>query len=257
MPLFTSFFLLITLSLWTLLGAEETIYVQASAESFNHQALKELLGDTLLDYQIAFCGTPEDTVREAATHKGIAFCALYNTTIAGNYIKPSLEALQTYRIATLLAIHTMKIEMAALCHKDASHFSQIASHPAALLQITAWKNHWPHLKEIPVPEGTAAAGRMLSVGELSMHTAVIGPKELALLYPNLVVFEEGIQDSEDNATTFILFLPEERTSAVSIDRARDEAEDALQGAWDDQNPPQDPAPSLAAPSLPANGCFAL
>ena len=99
----------------------------------------------------------------------------------------------------------MKVEMALLRHRDALEpIACIASHPAALKQISHWKNQNVDLIEISIPEGTAEAARLLSNGDLALNVAVIGSKNLANLYPNLIVVEEGIQDLMNNYTTFVL-----------------------------------------------------
>lgn len=219
--IFSRFFLqllaFLALFVSVLQAAPSTIYVQASEGSFNQQALKALLQESIKEYEICFCGTPENTLKQAALHQGFAFCALHNTTIAGRYVYPTLAALQTFRIARLQALYSLKIEMALLRHRDGKELplTHIASHPAALQQITLWKEHHPTLQEIWIPEGSAEAARLLTDGQLSLSTAVVGPKALAELYPALVIVAEGIQDSADNTTTFILFEPEERQTPVS------------------------------------------
>jgi prephenate dehydratase len=125
----------------------------------------------------------------------------------------------------------MKIEMTLLRHQIAlqseAPLLHIASHPAALLQISKWKSSHPLVKEIPIAEGTAEAARKLAMGELEMNTAVIGPKNLTLLYPQLVVIEEGIQDRQDNYTTFILVEVVKRSHPMAGDVVIAELDDLL------------------------------
>lgn len=216
------FFILILLCA-TLQAELIPLYVQSSAGSFNDQAVHELLQDTIDGYNLIFCGTPENAMQLAAENNALAFCALKNSTLPGQYVTATLTALTQYAAPSIEASHVMLIEMATLQHQDAVAegvpLRFVASHPAALLQITQWKALHPSLVEIETPDGTADAARQLSEGELPLRTTVIGPKTLTNLYTNLIVVEEAIQDLSDNFTTFILFYPTTRPSHVSTETA--------------------------------------
>lgn len=194
------------------------IFVQATPGSFNQQAIELLFQDSIKNKQIHFCGTPLDAFRFAHEKKGVAFVAIINTIIPGNFVEATLKALKEYRIIRVISSIRMKIEMAYIRHEDAIlnnvRLTHIASHPAALQQISKWKSNRHSVTEIPIEKGTGEAARQLSAGELPMNAAVIGPKNLVKLYPNLKVVEESIQDRKDNFTTFVLIEIDKRSQPV-------------------------------------------
>lgn len=201
--------------------APSQIFVQASPGSFNQQAIGLLLQDSINSSRIQFCGTPLNTFQLAADNKSLAFVAIKNTLIPKDFVKATLTALQEFKIVKIISSIQMKIEMAHLRHQEAFlnnlPITQIASHPAALQQIVKWKDNYPLITEIPIPEGTAEAARQLSFGELSANVSVIGSSCLAQHYPNLVVIEDSIQDCEDNYTTFILVEIANRPQQITED----------------------------------------
>lgn len=209
------------------------IFLQATPGSFNHEALELLLKHPINNgNNVHFCGTPLNTFQLACENNSLAFVALKNTIIKGNFVEATMKALQEFQIKRIISIFQMKIEMAVIRHQEALKnnlsLNQIASHPAALQQISKWKNNNPLITtEIPIPEGTGEAARKLSFGDLQVDVAVIGPKNLVLLYPNLVVTEEGIQDRQDNYTTFILVEIIKRPKLVSEERVIEEIQSLL------------------------------
>lgn len=234
------FFILLTivfLPLYYVSGEEERsvnsshIFVQATQGSFNQQALELLLEHPINNTNVCFCGTPLNAFQSALENNGLAFVALKNTIIPGHFVEATLNALQGFQIKKIISIIQMKIEMAVIRHQEALQnqlpLNQIASHPAALQQISKWKTNHSLIGEISVPDGTAEAARRLSLGELPVDVAVIGPKNLVLLYPNLVVTEEGIQDRQDNFTTFILVEIIKRPQPVSNEKIIEEINSLL------------------------------
>ncbi len=220
------FFALILFSTSSLTGEELSIYVQTSRGSFNHQALELLLQEPIERHSVHFCGTLYNALKTATENRSLAFCAVKNTTLPGKFVAATLEALQTFKITKVLGLVEMKIEMALIRHKDAvfEPITHIASHPAALGQISKWKQLHSFPQEIPIPEGTPEAARQLSEGILATHTAVIGSKTLAHLYPNLMCVEDGIQDLEDNTTTFILIETASRDIPTTEEEIKSELE---------------------------------
>ncbi|WP_419833980.1 prephenate dehydratase domain-containing protein [Endozoicomonas atrinae] len=104
---------------------------------------------------------------------------------------------------------------------------KISSHPAALAQITGWKDK-KNLIEIEDPAGTSEAARKLATNLLSNDTGAIGSAFLATLYPDLVIAEEQIQDSKDNTTLFGQLTVSRRESPVSDADARRELEATIE-----------------------------
>lgn len=186
--LFFLFLQIALVSFYCLCGAEEctinfsNIFLQASPGSFNHEALELLLKHPINDSNVHFCGTPLNTFQLAYENKSVAFVALKNTIIKGNFVEATLKAFQEFQIKRIISIFQMKIEMAVIRHQEALKnnlpLNQLASHPAALQQISKWKNNHSLINEIPVPEGTGEAARRLSLGDLEVGVAVIGPKIL-------------------------------------------------------------------------------
>lgn len=212
-------------------GINSDIFVQATLGSFNHQALELLLPEKRDTNSIHFCGTPYNAMQSAFQRNGLAFVALKNSTIQGNFVEATLEALQHFQITRAIAFVRMKIEMSLIRHQEALQWdiplSQIASHPAALQQINHWKKRQDSLLEIAVPEGTSEAARKLSMGEFELNTGVIGPKNLAFLYPHLAVVETGIQDKEDNYTIFAILEVSQREEPAHEMEIKRELNDVL------------------------------
>ncbi|WP_052260681.1 hypothetical protein [Photobacterium gaetbulicola] len=75
----------------------------------------------------------------------------------------------------------------------------LPTHPAALKQINAWKAGFQP-EELEVPEGTAAAARLVADGELPAGTAAIGACVLDTVYSELEVVEKGVQDNKSYRT---------------------------------------------------------
>lgn len=205
------------------------IYVQASKGSFNHQALEIFLQNPISDEKVHFCKTPQNTLATAVKQDGYGFIAIKNT-IQG-YVQASVEALKIYKPTEVVTITEMKIEQSLMRSQESLKcnipLKKIASHPAALKQINKWKNNHPFLEEIAVEEGTSEAAKNLSEGIFDGSTAVVGPKSLVSLYPNLVVVETAIQDCEDNFTTFMLAKFEVRKTFINELEVKKELEALL------------------------------
>jgi prephenate dehydratase len=212
----------------------EKIFVQAGEGSFNHQALKLLLGESFESSDIQFAGTPADAMDKAIQNDGLVFTALENNLVPGRLIQMTVDALKQRHIVEVKKIITMKIEQCLLRHVRAIAervpLEKIASHPAALLQIGRWKAD-KKLSEIAEAAGTSKAAELLSKGKYGLSTGVIGPKVAAEVYENLDVVECGIQDSVDNATTFGLLKVAKRNIPIDEAQARSELEKAVKGVW--------------------------
>jgi prephenate dehydratase len=211
-------------------GEGSPIFVQAGAGSFNHEAAKLMFGAHFGSLDIQFAGTPLDAMVKAAKENGLAFTAVSNTLVPGNLVQATVDAIKEYQIIEVKESITMKIEQCLLRHMRAiaekTPLTQIASHPAALLQIAHWKSE-KKLVEISEPLGTSKAADRLSRGEYSLETGVIGPKVAADVYKDLAVVVCGIQDNETNATTFGLLKVVRREEPITEPKAREELREAI------------------------------
>ncbi|MGR5063194.1 prephenate dehydratase domain-containing protein [Photobacterium sp. DNB22_13_2] len=212
--------------------ANEQIFAQASKGSFNDAAIVKLFEKQPdLTAEVVFAGTPTNTFKQAVDNDALAFSAVENSTIDGRLVQASVEAFQQYRLIEAKAFISTPIEMCVLMNhhdiaKDIS-ISTIASHPAALKQINAWKTGF-NPQEVEIPEGTAAAAKLVSSQQLPAGTAAIGACVLERVYTNLDVVEKGVQDNKNNKTSFLLMEVELRESSISEEEARIELMEAIQ-----------------------------
>lgn len=200
------------------------IYVQASPGSFNHQAISQLYAihnPHTIDYH--FSGTPSNTFAQASAAAKPAFIAIHNSLISGNLVQASVDAMREFEVTQVTAGIYLSIKMCLLRHRQAVSQSlplkKIASHPAALEQITRWKAG-QDLTELPLPKGTAFAAQSVAEGKLSISTGAIGSCQLQELFPALVAVEKNIQDSDNNRTLFAQVNVSRRAQTLSDTQAR-------------------------------------
>ena len=212
--------------------AAEQVYVQASKGSFNDAAIQRLFAEQPgLEAAVSFAGTPLNTFEQAVSSEALAFSAVENSTIDGKLVQATVKAFQQYQLVDVKAFITTPIEMCVLQPKSDAEkgvkINTIASHPAALKQIDSWKHSF-NPAELEIPEGTAAAARMVSAGELPSGTAAIGACVLNTVYPNLAIVEQGVQDNKNNKTSFMLMDVEPRSASISEPQARVELAAAIE-----------------------------
>ncbi len=210
----------------------EQVFVQASKGSFNDAAISKLFASKPeLKTEVTFAGTPTNTFKLADESQSLAFSAVENSTIDGRLVQATVDALKLYKITQVKAFTTIPIEMCVLMtYQDVEQhksISLIASHPAALKQINMWKRTI-NAKELSVPEGTSAAAKQVSQGELPSGSAAIGACVLSTVYPNLTIVEKGVQDNKDNKTSFLLVDVEKRPTPISENEARQELAKAIE-----------------------------
>lgn len=204
--------------------ASEQIFAQASKGSFNDAAIVKLFEKQPdLTAEVVFSGTPANTFKQAVDSGALAFSAVENSTIDGRLVQASVEAFQQYRLVEAKAFITTPIEMCVLMNQqdiaNDTGIISIASHPAALKQINAWKTGF-NPQEVEIPEGTAAAAKLVSSQALPEGTAAIGACVLDRVYTNLEVVEKGVQDNKNNKTSFLLMELELREADISEEEAR-------------------------------------
>ncbi len=211
-------------SIFTASALSDTIYVQASRGSFNDAAIHKLFKQQPhLTAKIQFSGTPTNAFKLAAEQNALAFVAVMNSTIDGNLVQATVDAMKLYEVQQIKGLITTRVEMCALMHqKDVAQkiaIQLIASHPAALKQINGWKIT-THAKELAIPEGTAIAAEKVSTRVLPEGTAAIGACVLTTTYPNLAVVAQGVEDNKDNRTSFILAQVKKRATPLNEEQAR-------------------------------------
>jgi len=210
-------------------------YVQAGEGSYNHQAISRLSQHEGVTPEYKFSGTPLHTFQKADSNHTQAFVALRNDIVKGHLIEETVKAVQQYKITHVTAAVAEPIAMCLLRTKTAISqqlpLKAIASHPAALAQVTKWKSG-KALSELSEPKGTSEAARLLSVGAYPETTAAIGSCMLPELYPSLSVAEYNIQDIENNTTLFGRFYVEKREKSIS----KKDAIEALKAVIDEAYP---------------------
>lgn len=221
-----------TLMFSTLTTASESVFAQASRGSFNDAAITKLFEQQpSLSASVTFAGTPSNTFQQSIDNSALAFSAVENSTIDGRLVQATVEAFQQYRLLSVKAFIQTPIEMCVLMNQqdvaNDTAITMIASHPAALKQINAWKASIQP-KELEIPEGTAAAAKLVANRELPTGTAAIGACVLDTVYTNLKVVEKGVQDNKNNKTSFLLMKVEPREQTISEAEARKELTAAIE-----------------------------
>ncbi|MGP8304573.1 prephenate dehydratase domain-containing protein [Vibrio sp. YIC-376] len=221
-----------TLMFSTLTTASESVFAQASRGSFNDAAITKLFEQQpSLSASVTFAGTPSNTFQQSIDNSALAFSAVENSTIDGRLVQATVEAFQQYRLLSVKAFIETPIEMCVLMNQqdvaNDTAITMIASHPAALKQINAWKAGIQP-KELEIPEGTAAAAKLVADRELPTGTAAIGACVLDTVYSNLKVVEKGVQDNKNNKTSFLLMKVEPREQTISEAEARKELTAAIE-----------------------------
>ncbi|MFL0992961.1 prephenate dehydratase domain-containing protein [Vibrio parahaemolyticus] len=221
-----------TLMFSTLTTASESVFAQASRGSFNDAAITKLfVQQPSLSASVTFAGTPSNTFQQSIDNSALAFSAVENSTIDGRLVQATVEAFQQYRLLSVKAFIETPIEMCVLMNQqdvaNDTAITMIASHPAALKQINAWKAGIQP-KELEIPEGTAAAAKLVANRELPTGTAAIGACVLDTVYTNLKVVEKGVQDNKNNKTSFLLMKVEPRGQTISEAEARKELTAAIE-----------------------------
>ncbi|EGQ8919478.1 TPA: prephenate dehydratase domain-containing protein [Vibrio parahaemolyticus] len=221
-----------TLMFSTLTTASESVFAQASRGSFNDAAITKLFEQQpSLSASVTFAGTPSNTFQQSIDNSALAFSAVENSTIDGRLVQATVEAFQQYRLLSVKAFIETPIEMCVLMNQqdvaNDTAITMIVSHPAALKQINAWKAGIQP-KELEIPEGTAAAAKLVADRELPTGTAAIGACVLDTVYTNLKVVEKGVQDNKNNKTSFLLMKVEPREQTISEAEARKELSAAIE-----------------------------
>lgn len=221
-----------TLMFSTLTTASESVFAQSSRGSFNDAAITKLFEQQpSLSASVTFAGTPSNTFQQSIDNSALAFSAVENSTIDGRLVQATVEAFQRYRLLSVKAFIETPIEMCVLMNQqdvaNDTAITMIASHPAALKQINAWKAGIQP-KELEIPEGTAAAAKLVADHELPTGTAAIGACVLDTVYTNLKVVEKGVQDNKNNKTSFLLMQVEPREQTISEAEARKELTAAIE-----------------------------
>ncbi|WP_274026710.1 prephenate dehydratase domain-containing protein [Vibrio parahaemolyticus] len=221
-----------TLMFSTLTTASESVFAQASRGSFNDAAITKLFEQQpSLSAPVTFAGTPSNTFQQSIDNSALAFSAVENSTIDGRLVQATVEAFQQYRLLSVKAFIETPIEMCVLMNQqdvaNDTAITMIASHPAALKQINVWKAGIQP-KELEIPEGTAAAAKLVADRELPTGTAAIGACVLDTVYTNLKVVEKGVQDNKNNKTSFLLMKVEPREQTISEAEARKELTAAIE-----------------------------
>jgi len=214
--------------------AAPTIYAQASKGSFNDAALHQLINkEPTLKSDVIFSGTPLNTYQQADANKGIAFAAIENSTIDGKLVNATVKALEAYKVTKPIAFITTPIDMCAFMSKQDVDSKQpikaIASHPAALAEVSKWNKSY-NAKEIPVPQGTAYAAQEVSTHKLPKGTVAVGACVLNEIYPNLVNVGTNIQNDESNMTSFMLAEVSKRKAPISSEKAASELQQIIKTA---------------------------
>ena len=181
--------------------------IQGGPGSFNEEAAREYLSqserEAKLDYRYT---SAEVTAALLADEAGLGLMAIENSV--GGVVYESIEALaagefRVVKYRDILVVHALLTRPGVgLAEIDA-----IISHPQALKQCRqTLAEKYPEIAK-RAGDGEmldqATAAKALAAGELPDTTAVLASRVCADLY-DLDIAASGLQDSDDNLTTFLV-----------------------------------------------------
>jgi prephenate dehydratase len=185
-----------------------TIGIQGGRGSFNEEAvLLFLQHNKIPNSHIKHLHTTENVLRELneGTIDRGQF-AIHNSL--GGVVHESIVAMGKYNFE-LVADYKMQIEHSLMIRQDAKfdEVDTIMAHPQVFAQCKeTLEEKYKQLKQI-VGEGElidhAKVAEQLAEKKLPKNIAVMGSRVLAQVY-SLKIIEEGLQDKQDNFTTFLL-----------------------------------------------------
>jgi prephenate dehydratase len=198
------------------------IGIQGGKGSFNEEAVLQYVKKSKLEnFEIKYLHTSENVLRELQEGKiDQGQFAIFNTL--GGVVHESIDAMGKYQFK-LLADYKIKIEHTLMMHKDAliEDIDTIMAHPQVFAQCKkTLAKKYPNLKQV-VGEGEfidhAKVAEGLAKNALPKNIAVMGSKLLAKIY-NLQIIENGLQDEDENDTTFLL-VQKPNSSSTSSDKS--------------------------------------
>lgn len=182
---------------------KKIIAVSGVQGSFSHEAAIQYLGKNDVQADIVYAVDMQGVLATLeAGRADIGIFPVFNST--AGVVTMAMEAMGKYKFE-FLEWFWLDIEQCLMAKPGISpnEVVTVASHLQALLQCANYlKSNYPQAKIVEW-EDTAKAAEDLHKGVLKETTAVIAPKRSAELY-GLVILGEGIQDSQDNRTAFIV-----------------------------------------------------
>ncbi|MET1111810.1 MAG: prephenate dehydratase domain-containing protein [Allosphingosinicella sp.] len=174
---------------------------QGAAGAFGEEACHAFLPDWLAVAKPTFAAVVE-AVRNGEVDRGML--PLRNNTAGA---VPSVDRLIRENGLVLLSSHRLPVRMHLLALPGAGRdgISRVASHPMALAQCRKWLLE-AGLRVEEEANTALAAQALARSGDLGK--AVIASENAATVY-GLAILARGIQDAQDNATTFGIIGPPE------------------------------------------------
>jgi prephenate dehydratase len=175
--------------------------------SFSHQAaMMYVAGNNLSEVEYVFA-LDSAGVLKALRDKQAEFgvMPIYNNT--GGLVKMTLDAMGTHQFEIEATFDIPVIQcLLALPQMRQDEITAVVSHPQALAQCQKFLNIQMSDCQLIEYSDTAQAAEDLANGKIASNSAVLAPKLCAQLY-GLRVVAEGVQDSDDNRTHFLVVKP--------------------------------------------------
>ena len=181
--------------------------IQGGPGSFNEEAARKYIVDNQLDADIDYRFTSAGVMAALAVNEAeCGLMAIENSV--GGVVYESIEALANGQCKItayldILIVHALLAKPGT----ESGEIETIISHPQALKQCQkTLAEKYPNI-ETKSREGDmmdqATAAKALADGELPSATAVLASRVCADLY-DLEIIAEGLQDSDENLTTFVV-----------------------------------------------------
>ncbi len=193
-----------------------TIGIQGGRGSFNEEAvLMYLQHNNVPNTALKYLYTTEHVLKALNENEiDQGQFAIHNSL--GGIVHESIRAMGKYNYE-LVTDYQLKIEHALMIRKDSQieDIDTIMAHPQVFKQCSeTLKQKYPKLKQV-VGEGElidhAKVAEQLSQKTIPANVAVMGSAVLAQVY-GLKLIENGLQDNQNNYTTFLLVKSTETSS---------------------------------------------
>jgi len=186
----------------------QRVAFQGERGAFSEEAAIRLLGE---DVQLVPCRTFADLFQSIPNAKADLIVAPVENSISG-IVEPSMQLMNLSGLEKVEELSLpIKQNLIALPGAQFCDLRTVQSHPVALAQCKRFFALHPELKQIVADDTAGSVAEIVRRGD-SSSAAIAGT--LAAKTYGAVILEEGIQDTLDNFTRFVLLAPVEATKTA-------------------------------------------
>jgi prephenate dehydratase len=175
---------------------------QGEPGAFSEAAAVELYGDTIVTVPRP---TFDATFRAIAEGHADALLVPVENSLAGSVVRVYDLLLESDLTITAETILPIEMNLIGCPGASLSEIRSVSSHPMALAQCERFFSQHPSVKRVPAEDTAGSVREVLARGDKT-HAAIAG-KYAADRYRGEII-AEGIQDSTENFTRFVLLQPQ-------------------------------------------------